>query len=129
MSINQVFVVTLLAIGAVFFIAMRGVKQNSCFKNTDVKGFKEKMNEQDIVIVDVRTAAEVAEGAIKGAINIDVNSSSFNQKISELDKTKTYLVYCRSGARSARACNTLCGVGFTKVVNLQGGYLAWAASK
>jgi rhodanese-related sulfurtransferase len=129
MSINPVFIVTVLVISGIFFMAMRGVKQNSGFKNTDVKGFKEKMTEPDIVIVDVRTAAEVAEGAIKGAINIDVNSSGFKQKISELDKTKTYLVYCRSGARSARACNSLAGVGFTNVINLQGGYLAWAASK
>ena len=90
---------------------------------------RKQMTEQDVVIVDVRTPAEVTQGAIKGAINIDVNSPGFIQKISELDKTKTYLVYCRSGARSARACNSLAGVGFTKLFNLQGGYLAWAASK
>lgn len=129
MSINPVFIITILAVAAVFFMAMRGVKQSAYYQNASVKGFKEKMNGEKVVIVDVRTPEEVAQGAIKGAININLNSADFSQKISELDKDKTYLVYCRSGARSARACNILSNKGFTKLVNLQGGYLAWAANK
>ena len=126
MSINPIFIVTVLAVGTVFFMAMRGVKQSALFQSVGVKAFKEKMALPDVVIVDVRTPEEVAQGKIKGAININVNGSDFAQKITELDKEKTYLVYCRSGMRSARACNILCNKGFTKVVNLEGGYLAWA---
>ena len=131
MSINPVFIVTIIAVAAIFFVAFKGVKVNDCFQNLNVEGFKEKMKSpsKEVVVLDVRTSQEVAQDAIKGAINIDVYASDFNQKIAELDKSKTYLVYCRSGARSARACSQMCKEGFENIFNLQGGYLAWSRSK
>jgi rhodanese-related sulfurtransferase len=126
---NPIFIVTLVAVAVVFFMAFKGVKLNNCYENTDVKGFSDKLkNEKDVVLIDVRTSAEVASGAINGAINIDVSATDFKEKIAKLDKEKTYLVYCRSGARSARACSIMCEGGFTKLVNLQGGYMAWSAT-
>ena len=127
---NPIFFVTMVAVAIVFFMAFKGIRQNNCFENTNVNGFSKKIEEaKDAVILDVRTAGEVAQGAIKGAVNIDVSSPSFKEKLASLDKEKTYLVYCRSGARSVRACNIMCESGFTKLVNLQGGYMAWAANK
>jgi rhodanese-related sulfurtransferase len=127
---NPIFVVTLVAIAIVFFMAFKGIRQNSCFENADVKNFNSKIQaEKDAVILDVRTPAEVAQGAIKGAINLDVSSSNFKEKIAGLDKSKTYLVYCRSGARSARACSIMCESGFSKLVNLQGGFMAWSSNQ
>ena len=123
---NPIFLITIIAVAIVFLMAFKGVKQNRCFKNADVKKFKEKIEKgENIVILDVRTPAETAEGMIKGAINIDVNASSFNSEIAKLDKEKTYLVYCRSGMRSTKACNILCESGFINLVNLSGGYGAW----
>ncbi|WP_428657936.1 rhodanese-like domain-containing protein [Runella sp.] len=77
------------------------------------------------VILDVRTAAEVRSGAIKGAINIDLMSADFQQKINQLDKTKTYFVYCRSGHRSGQACRIMGNVGFEHIYNLTGGMMSW----
>jgi phage shock protein E len=126
---NPVFLITIIAVAFVFLVAFRGVKQNRCFKNADVKKFKEQIElAENIVILDVRTAAETAEGMIKGAVNIDVNSAAFNSEIVKLDKEKTYLVYCRSGMRSAKACNIMCEKGFVNLVNLSGGYGAWKGS-
>ena len=94
----------------------------------DVAEFKNKMKEKDIVILDVRTPAETAEGKIEGTIEIDVKASGFEEKIKELDKDKTYLVYCRSGRRSVTACNILEKEGFKKTYNLLGGFNAWKTS-
>jgi rhodanese-related sulfurtransferase len=76
------------------------------------------------VLLDVRTAAEVQGGALPKATNIDFMSMSFKNNIAGLDKAKTYFVYCRSGNRSAQACNTMHKMGFD-VRNLMGGIGAW----
>ncbi|AEE50409.1 rhodanese-like domain-containing protein [Haliscomenobacter hydrossis] len=81
-------------------------------------------NTKDVVLLDVRTPAEFAGGKLKGAINIDIFARDFQSKIAKLDKDKTYLVYCRSGNRSGQACNTMAGLGFTKLYNLAGGVIS-----
>ena len=56
-------------------------------------------------ILDVRTQDEFIEGYIPGAKNIDIyKGQGFLDAINDLDKNKSYYVYCRSGARSAQAC-------------------------
>jgi rhodanese-related sulfurtransferase len=57
---------------------------------------------------------------------IDYNSSDFEQQLDGLDKSKTYLVYCRSGNRSGKACHTMLDKGFKQVYNLDGGISAWS---
>lgn len=67
----------------------------------------------DTVIVDVRTPAEYAEGHLEGAVNIDVQSPEFTDEISELDADGDYVVYCRSGNRSAQAVSQMEAEGLT----------------
>jgi len=69
------------------------------------------------VVIDVRTPAEYAAGHIAGAQNIDVEASDFAAKIASLDKKAAYLVYCRSGRRSAIAANQMAAAGFTDIVD------------
>ena len=79
-----------------------------------------------IVLVDVRTQAEIIqEGKIDGAAHIDIYAADFQERIFALDKTMTYVVYCKAGARSASACAFMQTVGIANVVNLQGGYMAY----
>lgn len=74
------------------------------------------------VLLDVRTAAEVAERHIPGSIHIDVMQPDFTINVLDLDPAKNYYVYCRSGGRSAQACMILEESGFTgRIVNLAGG--------
>ena len=92
----------------------------------DVKEFKEMLaTEKDAVLLDVRTPSEVAEGMISGAMVIDFTAPDFTDKISTLDKGKSYFVYCKAGGRSSRAVEQMKGAGFKKVYNLEGGYDAW----
>lgn len=68
-------------------------------------------------VIDVRTPAEFAAGHVAGAQNIDVEAADFGTKIAALDKTAPYLVYCRSGRRSAIAASQMAAAGFTDVVD------------
>lgn len=95
------------------------------FENTDVQGFSELITDSNVVVLDVRTAAEFAEGHIKGAILIDQGQSDFVEKAkAALPVDKKIAVYCRSGRRSANAAGKLADIGY-KCVNLKGGIVAW----
>lgn len=76
-------------------------------------------------VLDVRTPEEYRQGGIKGSMNINVNDGAFEQKISTLDKDGIYLVYCKAGIRSRKACNKMVDLGFRHVFNLKGGISRW----
>ncbi|MDM3870720.1 rhodanese-like domain-containing protein [Porticoccus sp. W117] len=79
----------------------------------------------EVLVLDIRTPKEFAEGHIAGALNIDYYSDDFKQNLSQLDKSKTYLVHCRSGGRSGRSLKLFRELGFEKVIHLDGGIKAW----
>ena len=81
--------------------------------------------DEGATVIDVRTPAEFAAGHIPEAVNIDVESSSFADGIAELDQSETYVVYCRTGRRSALAADQMAEAGFTSVKDL-GGLSSWA---
>lgn len=73
------------------------------------------------VVVDVRTPAEFAEGHLEGAVNIDVeNQVDFAAALISLPKDQPYVVYCRSGNRSAAATQQMVDAGFTDVTDAGG---------
>jgi rhodanese-related sulfurtransferase len=83
-------------------------------------------DDSNAVILDVRTEQEYNDGIIASAINIDIHQGPiFISAIEALDKTKNYYVYCRSGARSAKACEIMNELGFENAFNLVGGILDW----
>jgi len=91
-----------------------------------VKAFSKTMSEQpELVVVDVRTPEEFDSGHLEGAINYNWKSENFNKQILDLDKTKPVLIYCRSGARSAKAVAHMRSEGFTVIYELQGGIVNW----
>ena len=95
------------------------------FENADVQEFAELIADSNVVVLDVRTAAEFAEGHIQRAILIDQGQSDFMEKAkATLPTGKTIAVYCRSGRRSANAAGRLADAGY-KCVNLKGGIIAW----
>ena len=77
-------------------------------------------------IIDVRTSTEVAEGIIPNALHIDIqNAAGFMQQVRELDTSRNYYLYCRSGGRSAQACMIMNSLGFPNTYNLVGGIMEW----
>ncbi|MFM1967385.1 MAG: hypothetical protein RL590_242 [Actinomycetota bacterium] len=93
--------------------------------NMNVSEFSEKISEPGIILLDVRTPGEFAEGFIEGARLIDFQSGNFESEIASLDKNTTYAVYCRSGNRSGQAAKIMYDAGFHNVYNLDGGVIDW----
>ena len=79
-------------------------------------GAQEQMEiRADTIVIDVRTPEEYGSGHLDGAVNIDVNSGGFAEQIATLDPAGDYVVYCRSGNRSAQAVKIMEGLGFEEV--------------
>lgn len=82
--------------------------------------------DENAVIIDVRTPEEVEQGALPNSVNIDIyDAPNFMDKINQLDKTKNYYIYCKSGGRSAQACAIMEQAGFQNTFNLLGGFSNW----
>ena len=77
---------------------------------------------EQLNLVDVREDDEVAEGIIPGAIHIPLGEVV--ERVGELDKSKSYIIICRSGGRSGRATEFLEGAGYD-AANMTGGMLEW----
>ena len=99
------------------------------YESVDVAEFAQLIASPDVMLLDVRSPEEYAEGHISGAVNIDQSQTDFVQIVqSKIPTLMTIAVYCRSGRRSASAAARLAAVGY-KVVNLKGGIMAWKATR
>ncbi len=76
-------------------------------------------------ILDVRTPEEYESGHIPGARLVNFNSPDFAAQVEKLPKNDSYLLYCRSGKRSAKAAALLREKGFSDVADMKGGIEAW----
>lgn len=83
---------------------------------------------KDFVILDVRTPEEFSEEHIENAINLNYYSKAFIDNLKELDKHKTYLVYCRSGNRSGKALSIMEELGYVRAYNMLDGINRWKAA-
>ena len=83
---------------------------------------------EDMVILDVRTLEEFAEGHIEGATMLDFYESDFGERLSQLDKDVPYLLYCRSGNRSGQTAAMMQQLGFSDVADVDGGIVSWLST-
>ena len=87
---------------------------------------KQLDEDNNSVVLDVRTQDEVNEGIIPNALHIDIfKGQGFIDEVQELDKNKNYYVYCKAGSRSAQACAVMNQLGFDNTYNLVGGFSEW----
>jgi rhodanese-related sulfurtransferase len=91
-------------------------------KELTTKEVEELLKNDQPNIIDVREDDEVATGKISTAKHIPLGS--IESRMNELDKSKEYIMVCRSGGRSGRAAQLLENQGFN-VINMSGGMLAW----
>lgn len=78
-----------------------------------------------LVILDVRTPVEFAEGRVRQSVNLDFYADGFDQALSGLDRQAAYLVYCRCGGRSAYTLDMMDELGFTNVLHMPAGMDGW----
>jgi len=94
-----------------------------------VEEFKKLVGAGTAKLIDVRTPEEFSAGYIEGAVNSDFQKTAeFGEYLDSLDKSKPYLVYCRTGRRSGEALKLMRDKGFTNVADLGGGIAAWEAA-
>ncbi len=80
---------------------------------------------EDMVLLDIRTPEEFAQARLAGAVNIDYYAADFGRKLGELDPETTYVVYCRTGRRSASAVQIMQDLGFQRIYEIDGGIARW----
>jgi rhodanese-related sulfurtransferase len=81
----------------------------------------------DFAIIDIRTTGEFGGGHIAGAVQIDYYGPTFAEVVALLPRDRGYVVYCRSGGRSAAAVDIMRGLGFHRIWEIQGGFTAFQA--
>jgi len=98
---------------------------------TEFKSFTDKITKNDTqnIILDMRTLEEFNAGHIENAIMLDFYKQDFTQKLSQLDKSKTYFIYCSSGNRTGQALKIMKKLEFTNVYNLKYGINDWNKNK
>lgn len=84
-----------------------------------------KKGDPAFVLIDIRTPNEYRDGHIEGSVNMSLHSESFEADVRKLDKGKTYMMYCRTGRRTAIAIDIMEKAGFTKVYLIAGDILGW----
>jgi len=119
-------------IAALFFmLSTFAVQANEVIsEHVDIHQFAELIAENSdnpaMEIIDVRTPEEFHAGHIPNAVVIDFYGKDFVNKLEQLNKNKTYLLYCRSGNRSGKTLNLMHKLGFKAVYNMKGGMKKWA---
>ena len=88
--------------------------------------FKNQINNDNVLLFDIRTMDEFNSGHLKGSINIDFYEEKlFDKFFKKVNKSKPIYIYCRSGNRSKKSSEKLKNLGFVKVFDLEGGYKNW----
>ncbi|MGA6993875.1 MAG: rhodanese-like domain-containing protein [Candidatus Deferrimicrobiaceae bacterium] len=127
--LKSTFLLPLLVL--VFFVVMIGTGQGGGGADRNVGPeeaqalIRENDGNRDFVVLDVRTPGEFAQGHLESAVLVDFRYPGFREEMAGLEKTKTYLVYCRTGNRSARALGIMRELGFRSTYHLEGGIKRW----
>lgn len=124
-SVNLVFILLFLHV----FSGSEAISQSSQSSGKvklDVEHFEKRINSaQDVQLIDVRTPQEYKKSHLKDALNVDWNSSEFDNMIKALNKEQPVYLYCLSGSRSASAAEKMRASGFKEVYEMVGGIMAW----
>lgn len=84
---------------------------------------------QDFVVLDVRTPKEYQKEHLENARLLDVKSRDFKEKLEKMDKNKQYFVYCKAGKRGCKATELMHEHGYKKVINIAGGIDKWKSKR
>lgn len=107
------------------FCLKKAVKSSSYKKREieeiDYKKFNKLINQNDVIVIDVRSKQEFLEGHLTGAINIPLNEVENKIENKVMDKNAIIIVYCQYGARSKKAQDKLKNMGYKNVYNLKDG--------
>lgn len=124
-----ILLILLIGVGILFFKKGNNLDESkfSVIEIISKDNFKAAISaDPSIQLVDVRKQGEWDNGHIQQAVCIDYFSRNFVDQFQKFDKQKPLYLYCRSGNRSGKGARLLSQEGFTKIYDLEGGYLNWA---
>ena len=104
-----------------FLIYLSGCDSGDPGIHISAEEFVNLAEQPNAVILDVRTDAEYNSGHLKDAVLINLHAPDFSERIRNLDKSKTYYVYCQSGGRSTSAVRKMRAEGIAEAYNIRGG--------
>lgn len=112
-----------------FFASIFGMNaQSAHIKVLSVTEFKEQIEANKVVLIDVRTPKEFQQGSIKNSENIDFYDPQFTAQFTEFNKEEPIYLFCHSGGRSNKAARKLETLGFKEIYDLKGGFSSWKSS-
>lgn len=117
-----IIIAIVIIVAALLFVMFQGQSVTES-QNLNWQDFKKKAQKTNTVIIDIRTADEYHAGKLfsDAIVDFDYYESDFEQKVSKLDKNKTYLIYCRSGNRTEKSLKVFKKHGL-KAYDLDGGH-------
>ena len=132
-SLSTLAAITLLVAGASILRAeapttQRSADAEAAVKKISLADFDKMRADKDAVVLDVRTPREFAAGHVPGAVNIDWRSRDFEKHVSELDKSKKYLVHCLGGTRSAAATKKMLAIYLLHLYDYSGWWMEYEKS-
>ena len=113
---------TLFALIALLIVNIYGEKFKK-YVVVDTNSAVSLMDDDELIVLDVRNEKERSTGFINDDINIPMGE--LKSKLDTLDKEKNILVYCKNGTRSDHIASLLCKNEFKNVHHLKGGFNAW----
>lgn len=122
---KQLLLVSALLLSACATTASEGV----AVKNIDTQVAQSTLKTEDVILLDVRTPEEYAQGHIPGAKLMDFHGENFAEELKALDPKANYVVYCASGNRSQKATRMMQEENFQNVSNVLGGFQAWQSQQ
>ena len=114
-----------LAIALLLVLAACGGSDTASVELVQAAAAASTIESAEVVVLDVRTPEEFEAGHIDGAVNIDFYAADFQAQLEQLDRDASYVMYCRSGNRSATTATIMRGLDFTEVDEIDGGILSW----
>ena len=109
------------------FLWTKAGKPIKSFKAISPDTLEERLNDENILLLDVRSKSELRSGQIENSINIPL--PELRERYIELDKDKEIIIYCGLGPRGALAASLLEKVGFENISVLAGGFTGWSNYK
>jgi len=113
---------------ALWLVGILQVSWGQKLMKVNVAAFEKQLQRKGVQLIDVRTPEEYVEEHLPKSININWLGDQFDSQVKQLRKDQPVLVYCKMGGRSAQAAQRLSALGFVKVVDLEGGIMAWKAA-
>ncbi len=128
-QINNIFKISLFILLLAILLPLQSLAKSRIIETISPRQVADLISQRNgdpnFIILDIRTPAEFKAGHLQGAVLLDYYSKTYLNELKRMNKTKTYLIYCRSGNRSGKSLGLIKIMGFQSVYNMDQGIIGW----